>query len=161
MLSSQTSCFLCFPLTVQVCRDTGRGFIVLLGCWAFGAMPFPVGWSPAGKSGRNQSNPMSLLYLSTHCANEQSEHTHTLYSSAPSIPLCPSATLSSSVSLILSQYTCLFSNHLLSFFPLQAKLKHHCMRRKQTSVWLQCSAPEVDRRPCDLRPSAGVLYMSF
>ncbi len=40
-------------------------------------------------------------------------HTHTLYSNAPSIPLCPYAT--------------------------QLKLKHHCMKRKtnqcQTAVW--------------------------
>jgi len=128
-LFSQTSSFPSPPFTVQVYRDTGRWFIVLLGCWAFGAVPFPVGWSPAGKSGRNQFNPMSLLYPSTLYANEQSEHTHTrththaLNSNDPSIPLCPSATLSSSVSLILSQYTCSFSKHL-HFFLYQAKLKH-------------------------------------
>lgn len=135
VLSSQTSSSPSPIFTVQVCRDTGRWFIVLLGCWAFGAVPFPVGWSPAGKSGRNQSNPMSLLYLSTLCANEQSEHTHTHFIATLHQSLCVPQLLYLPPSPWFSQYTCLFSNHLHFFLILlQAKFKHQQEKKAKQSL---------------------------
>lgn len=76
--------------------------------------------------------------ISQHIVPMNRVNTHTLYSNAPSIPLCPSATLSSSVSLILSQYTCLFSNHLHSF-SLFLKLNSNTIEWRENNPVSDCS----------------------